>query len=345
MLEDNVIRANHDEFGYFGADKVYGLIKKTYWFPGMRKKIELHIRNCLKCIQFAPSSGKVEGELHNIPKGTLPFQTIHIDHLGPLQETKSKHKHVLAVVDGFTKFIKLYPTRSTSSKEVISHLYNYFQAYSRPVRIISDRGTAFTSTEFKEFAGKNNIQHIKVATASPQSNGQVERYNRTIVPLLAKLSEDRAWNHHLADVEFAMNNTDNRSINNTPSMMLFGVHQKGEVIDKIGEELSQLTYTNERDLNDIRARAAAAIEKVQLNHKRAFDSSHKKPTKYKTDDLVMISNFDCTPGVNKKLLPKYRGPYCIKKVGRRCRELANNPATVLGNTWPSANATVDSTRD
>lgn len=51
--------------------------------------------------------------------------------------------------------------------------------YSRPLRIISDRGTSFTSREFEEFIKEQNIKHIKIATASPQANGQVERINRT----------------------------------------------------------------------------------------------------------------------------------------------------------------------
>lgn len=315
LLEGNVIRANHDDFGHFGAEKVYELVKKVYWFPKMRKKIERHIKNCLKCIQFAPNSGKIEGELHNIPKGCLPFQTIHIDHLGPLEETKNKHKHVFAVVDGFTKFVKLFAVKTTSSKEVINSLNIYFQAYSRPVRIVSDRGTAFTSNEFKNFIEENNITHIKVATASPQSNGQVERYNRIIVPVLAKISEDRNWNHRINEVEFAINNTHHRSIDNTPSMILFGIHQRGKVLDKISEQITEEIHENdERDLVNIRKKATAAIERVQQNNKLSYDLSHKKPTKYKMGDFVMIANFDCTPGVNKKLLPKYKGPYSITKV-------------------------------
>lgn len=38
------------------------------------------------------------------------------------------------------------------------------------------------------------------------------------------------------------------------------------------------------------------------------------PRKYKEGEFVLILNTDVTPGVNKKLIPKYRGPYVIKKV-------------------------------
>lgn len=76
-----------------------------------------------------------------------------------------KKKYVFLVIDGFTKFVKLF--RSTNTKEVISSLKLYFGAYSRPKLLISDRGSAFTSKDFENFLGDNNVKHIKVATGSP----------------------------------------------------------------------------------------------------------------------------------------------------------------------------------
>lgn len=314
-MEQNVIRANHDDCGHFGVDKVCSLIREVYWFPHIRKKVKTYIRDCLKCVQFSPKSGKVEGDLHSIPKGDLPFHTIHIDHLGPLGLSNKKHKHILVVVDGFSKFLKLYPVRTTSSSETISALLLYFQAYSRPLRIVSDRGTAFTSREFENFVDAHNITHIKVATASPQSNGQVERFNRDIIPLLAKITTGEEWNKKLGEAEFAFNNTKNRSIGNSPCMLLFGVNQRGEVNDKIREILVQnMDGHRDRDLVKIREKAVATIAKTQNANKLAYDSAHKSPHKYNLNDLVMVSNYDVTPGVNKKMLPKYRGPYRVSQV-------------------------------
>ena len=118
-------------------------------------------------------------------KKPLPFDTIHIDHFGPLPHTLNKNKHVLVVIDAFTKFVKLYPVKTTSTKEVCSALDKYFAYYSRPRRLITDRGTAFTSKDFAEYCTHNNIQHIKNAVASPQANGQVERVNRVVSRMLS----------------------------------------------------------------------------------------------------------------------------------------------------------------
>lgn len=54
------------------------------------------------------------------------------------------------------------------------------------------------------------IKHVMIATGSPHANGQVERVNRVIVPMLSKLvSEEnsKVWNRVLPEIEFALNNT------------------------------------------------------------------------------------------------------------------------------------------
>lgn len=52
---------------------------------------------------------------------------------------------------------------------------------------MSDRGSCFTSQEFTNFIHEQNIKHVLIARSSPQSNGQDERINRVLIPMLDKL--------------------------------------------------------------------------------------------------------------------------------------------------------------
>ncbi|XP_017467881.1 PREDICTED: uncharacterized protein K02A2.6-like [Rhagoletis zephyria] len=104
-------------------------------------------------------AGKSEGFLHPIDKGNYPFHTFHVDHLGPLPSTRKSYRHIFAVIDAFTKFVWLYATRSTTAAEVIARLRNQAYAFTNPRRIVSDRGTAFTSKEFAEYCRVNNDGH------------------------------------------------------------------------------------------------------------------------------------------------------------------------------------------
>lgn len=134
------------------------------------------------------------------------------------------------VIDGFSKFVKLYPVCSASTREVLSCLKFYFGSYSRPKVLISDRGSAFTSKDFGSFLENNNIKHIKIATGSPQANGQVERVNRSLAPMIAKLTSggsNFSLDRVLPDIEFALNNTMHRSIGTTQASYFSGFHKEG----------------------------------------------------------------------------------------------------------------------
>jgi len=82
---------------------------------------------------------------------------------------------------------------------------------------------------------ENEIKHIK-ATGSPQANGQVERVNRTLIPMLGKLSDEsigRPWHRVLSEVEYAMNNSICTTTGYAPSQLLFGVDQRGKSVDNL----------------------------------------------------------------------------------------------------------------
>jgi len=83
----------------------------------------------------------------------------------------------------------LYPTKSTTTREVISKLDVQKQIFGNPKRIITDKGTAFTSQEFKDYCEIEEIQHLTITTGLPRANGQVERLNRAIIAILSKLSK------------------------------------------------------------------------------------------------------------------------------------------------------------
>lgn len=79
---------------------------------------------------------------------------------------------------------------------------NYTQLFGESRRIISDRGTAFTSKNFEKFVTQHGIQHTLVSVRYPQANGQVEGVNSTLVPVLqANMRDDRNWDKNIGDAE------------------------------------------------------------------------------------------------------------------------------------------------
>lgn len=139
-----------------------------------------------------------EGELQINDNHTVPFLTLLTDHFGPLIKTSNDLKHILIVVDAFTRYTWFFPVKSTRSKETIKHLFSLFLSFGNPETLITDRDTAFTSQEFAEFLRSHNIKHRQIAIGAPWANGIVKRINRFLKSCLKKLvTESKKWNTFL----------------------------------------------------------------------------------------------------------------------------------------------------
>lgn len=114
---------------------------------------------------------------------------------------------------------------------------------------------------------EQNIEHIKVAVAAPQANGQVERVNRVLTPMLGKITNPlnhSDWLRLLTQVEYAINNSVHSSTKHTPSRLFFGIDQRGPMVDHLSEYLDDFVGNlNTRDLDLIRSEAGVAIRKSQ----------------------------------------------------------------------------------
>lgn len=145
-MEQQLIHHMHEKIGHFGSHKCYEQMRLNYWIPNLKNKIDIFTKNCIRCIVYSAPPPSSERTLYSIPKKPIPFDTVHIDHFGPLPSVNSKQKHLLVIIDAFTKFVRLYPATSTSTKEVCRALMKYFEFYSRPARLVSDRGTCFSTS-------------------------------------------------------------------------------------------------------------------------------------------------------------------------------------------------------
>ena len=108
------------------------------------------------------------------------MDTIHLDHIGPLVETKKGYQHLLVLVDSFAKFVWICPTKSTTTAEVLKRMREHQKVFRNPRVLISDRGSAFTSDDFENYCKSEEVQHQRITTNVPRGNGQVERVNGII---------------------------------------------------------------------------------------------------------------------------------------------------------------------
>lgn len=314
-----VTKANHDDIGHFGVEKTLDRIRALYWFPKMRTFVKKYVTSCLECAHHKMPGGAKQGLLHPIEKTEIPFHTLHADHLGPFNKSKKRNSYILVLIDAFTKYITLTAVKSTKTSENIKVFKNHIGYFGTPTRLISDRGSCFTSNKFKHFIQSSGIKHILNAVSTPRANGQVERYNRTILASLGAMTHDkdpRSWDQYLPDVQLGINTTVHDTTKMTPTELLFGRRvvnpSQGILNDVISESGNGLISGT---IDDARADASNRMQKQSDISKKNFDKRRRLPKQYEVGDLVRIIRAIASgSGQSKKLEPKLQGPYRVIKV-------------------------------
>lgn len=86
-------------------EKTIQRLMQNIWFPRIRKYVKDYIAACMECCYNIGKCGKPEGEMYINEGSPVPFQKIHINHLGPFVRRKKGYVHKLAISDEFTKFL------------------------------------------------------------------------------------------------------------------------------------------------------------------------------------------------------------------------------------------------
>ncbi|KAL0870789.1 hypothetical protein ABMA27_005718 [Loxostege sticticalis] len=211
-LRWSVVNNFHDSLIHLGVDKTREKLFDFYWFPGMAQYVKKFVENCVTCKVAKSHSGKVQAELHPIPKVTTPWHTVHIDATGKLSGKNDSKEYAFVLIDAFTKYVLLFHTTNIDSKSSIRAVTQSVALFGAPTRIIADQGRCFASKEFRDFCNGKNIKLHLIATGSSRANGQVERIMSVLKAMLTAVetSGDKSWQDSLGEVQLAINCTVNR---------------------------------------------------------------------------------------------------------------------------------------
>lgn len=111
-LRWSVVNNFHDSIVHLGTEKTTEKLFDFYWFPGMSQYVRKFVYNCVTCKVVKSHSGKIQAELHPIPKVTIPWHTVHIDATGKLSGKNDKKEYIFVLIDAFTKYVLLYHTKT-----------------------------------------------------------------------------------------------------------------------------------------------------------------------------------------------------------------------------------------
>ena len=213
-----------------------------------------------------------------------------------------------------------------------------------PRVMISDNRTQFVGSKFTKFLSDHGIKHRKASVCHPQSNGQVEVTNRTILRGLEKRlnSSKKKWPQELPNVLWAYRTTSRTGIGETPFKLAFGTEALAPV--EIGSPSFRMINFDENNnddglktnidlLGDVRDEAVKKMATYKEKTKEFF-GKHVRIINFNQGDLVNRATDASDPRNTGKLMPKWEEPYKVKQVLRPgSYKLERMDGTEVNNTW------------
>lgn len=317
IAREMVVKAH--EFGHFGQDKTYHRIQPTYYVKNLMDKIRNVIDICDVCQRKKATYEDTNGYLlpSLVPKDR--FSTIHLDFVTGLPESHG-FDTVLVCVCALTKYAVFIPTRKNVKVDFTAKLLieEVFSVFGLPDIVKSDKDIQFMNGVFKYIIEYFGLDWRTTSTNHPQTNGQVEAINKTLVSTLKTYcqSDHYRWYEHLKVAQFAINTSYSKAIGMSPYEAMFakkprvplalvdenGKHVGAEHTSVKGEELTLRMEMVQQQIRE-------TMEWNQLQMGIRANVGKKPPVFEVGEEVLVLLEAYYTRRRFWKLLDTYYGPF------------------------------------
>ena len=288
------------------------------------------------CNAFDKNRVKLRKRMHPLRlfPARSPLEALSIDILGPLTKTKKGYRFLLVVTDRLTKLTQVIPLRRIDVYTVaVAFVEHWIFNYGPPKTLISDNGKQFASKFFQAVCSLLGLSNIFTSTYHPQTDGQVELYNGTILEMLRNYVNEHQdeRERYATALTYAYNNHVHRSTGTTPFSL--GLSRPPPEFSLHHTVRSRTRPTQEqrndyvRRLDDTIEDAYTRLLGTQARYKRDSDKRIRNiKQRIRTGDCVYI---DPTDGISKtgKLQSPTLGPFRVIRKDERTYVIDRNGAT------------------
>lgn len=305
---------------HLGVTKTLEKLKQRFYWVGCQQDVAEWVANCPNCITAKGPVRRSRGRLQQYNVGA-PFERIAMDVAGPFPISSAGNRYVLVVMDYFSKWPEVYAIPNQEAKTVVSvFVNNWICRFGVPIELHSDQGRNFESAIFKEMCEVYGIRKTRTTPLHPQSDGMVERFNRTLEDYLKKVvsAQQKDWDEHIPTFLLAYRSAVHDSTSKTPAKIIFGAELKlpGDLQFGIkptppNEDADNSTQA-QNELNELHNFVRTRIKMTSDKMKARYDMAANTEG-FTEGQLVLLFNPQRKKGLSPKLQTHWEGPYRVIK--------------------------------
>ena len=303
---------------HLGKHKTCSMMQQRLYWYRMHECIRTWILCCDVCQRRKNPGNTPKAPLKLYPSG-YPNERISMDVCGPLTMSARGKLLLLVITDSFTKYTKAFPIREQSAVTVAEILdHRWIDEYGEPEILHTDQGANFTSKLMTELCGLRNIEKTRTSPYHASSDGQVERFNATVMTMVNALSSNfDDWDLKISKAVAAYNQTVHAATGYTPNRLWFGRECYVTADAILPENPGKFKDTREKYIRRLDDDTHVAQEMARHAIGRAIKSAKKYHDRtahynsYKEGDMVLRKDKRGKVKGTKKLSDKWIGPYFI----------------------------------
>ena len=206
-----------------GRTRTLARLADRFYWSGMADDVRDWLSQCVACIKRKSPVGR-HHPLGNIPTGHR-WDRIAIDILDVCDPTPEGFRYILVIADYFSKWTEAFPMKNKCADMVADILVgNIILRFGMPLVIHSDQGREFENGLMKSLCALLGCTKTRTAPYHPESDGMIERFNRTCLMMLSMFVNDRRdnWHELLPFIMYAYRTSVHESTGYSPFRLMMG---------------------------------------------------------------------------------------------------------------------------
>ena len=302
--------------GHPGQTRLHRRLQRSCYWPHMAADISATVRECTPCAKNRLRLLRKASEMKLFP-ATAPLDSVAIDILGPLLKSSRGFIFMLVISDRFTKLKQVVPLKRITAYDVaVAFVEHWVFKYGAPATLLSDNGSQFVAHFFRRVCNILQVHNIFTTTYHPQTNGQVESFNRTLAAMLRCYVEDnpRLWCLYAPGLCYAYNMSVHSTTGTTPFDLVLSRPPPEFTCDHRPQSRARTARAQKSDyvrrLHVALQKSSRSLEPAQARYKVDFDRGIRATRRIETGDHIFLDTHD---GAAKrpKLTHNISGPYRV----------------------------------
>jgi transposase InsO family protein len=324
--QSSLIHSVHNSvIGHHGVERTLEKLRKLNknW-KYMREHVRRYILQCPCCQAMSWLRVPIQAEKF-ITTTLTPMTRLAVDTIGPLPESSDGTKHIIVIIDCFTRFVELYPAKDVTALSAAKALIQHSGRYGFASELKSDNGSQFVNETIQQLLMLLGTEHSLTLRYSKPENSVVERVNgevlRHLKAILFNKNIKDNWQEYLPFVQRIINANVNKSIGASPAQLLFG---NSIDLDQrlVSDIVFNLPENKEITISDWASKMLSkqqmiikVAQETQLKHYNEHLADQPLPTKFDVNSYVMVAYPESRMGMRapNKLEGPWRGPWQVVK--------------------------------